>query len=99
MARNTLRRYYKKGEVGLIEWEIRPNIEYENIVIDEAKYEILKDGIVIDANDIDKPEYGKNVIGLAFDTTRFDKGEYLIRVFVTVHPETRIAEIIAQIGD
>lgn len=96
MARNTLRRYYNLGEKRLIEWDLKPNDENDTLVINEneTRYEIYKIG------SDEEPKKGKLVIeekkvGFTFHAN--EEGEFLIKIFVTVPPETVSTELIAQV--
>ena len=96
MARNTLRRYYSLGEKRLIEWELRPNDENDTLVIspDYSGYEIQKIGS--DAEPIKgRLEIGDKKVWLKFHAE--EEGEFLIKIFVTVPPETVSTELIAQV--
>lgn len=93
MARNALRRYYVVGESRVIEWEIRPNNENDTTVITDARYEIYKGEVLIERGSMTRVDNKK--VWFAFNAT--EKGEFLIRGFVTVPPETVSTELIAQV--
>ena len=93
MARNTLRRYYNLGDKRLIEWELRPNDENDILVIEPnySGYEIYKIGSE------EESKKGKLVIedkkvGFTFHAN--EEGEFLVKIFVTVPPETVSTELI-----
>ena len=92
MARNALRRYYVVGEKGLIEWDVRPNDENDILVITEARYEVYKDKGLYDSGSMTIED---KKVSFIFEAK--EKGEFLIRGFVTVPPETKATEIIAQV--
>ena len=92
MARNSLRRYYSIGEKRLIEWDIRPNNENDILVITEARYEIYKGEELVNSGSMTVED---KRVSLVFEAT--DKGEFVIKGFVTVPPETISTELIAQV--
>lgn len=92
MARNSLRRYYSIGEKRLIEWDIRPNNENDILVITEARYEIYKGEELVKFGSMTVED---KRVSLVFEAT--DKGEFVIKGFVTVPPETISTELIAQV--
>ena len=92
MARKSLRRYYNIGEKRLIEWDIRPNNENDILVITEARYEIYKGEELVSSGSMTVED---KRVSLVFEAT--DKGEFVIKGFVTVPPETVSTELIAQV--
>lgn len=92
MARNSLRRYYNIGEKRLIEWDIRPNNENDILVITEARYEIYKGEKLVKSGSMTVED---KRVSFVFEAT--DKGEFVIKGFVTVPPETISTELIAQV--
>ena len=92
MARNSLRRYYNIGEKRLIEWDIRPNNENDILVITEARYEIYKSEELVNSGSMTVED---KRVSFVFEAT--DKGEFVIKGFVTVPPETISTELIAQV--
>lgn len=94
MKRNCLRRYYHRGEKRLIEWSVVPNNELDTLVIVKATYEIFKsDKLVKNGNlDINKQKVGFNFIA-------DEVGEFLIRIYITVPPETLSSELIATVEE
>ena len=99
MARNTLRRYYTIGEEGIIEWEVRPNDEKDLIYVSKATYQIFKDGVQLDTSEMPKIQIGEDKTTVNLPYKAVEKGEFLIRVFITAGPETRATEIIVQVED
>lgn len=98
MARNTLRRYYNLGEKRLIEWDIRSNDENDVFVINKdleyTRYEIYKNG---SEERIAKGELSIKDKRVSFIFNADEEGEFLIKIFVTVPPETVSTELIAQV--
>lgn len=92
MARNSLRRYYSIGEKRLIEWDIRPNNENDILVITEARYEIYKGEKLVNSGSMSVED--KRV---SFVFEAIEKGEFVIKGFITVPPETISTELIAQV--
>lgn len=93
MARNSLRRYYNVGESRVIEWEIRPNNENDTIVISEARYEIYKGETLIKEGSMTSVDNKR--VWFLFEAT--EKGEFVIKGFVTVAPEIISTELIAHV--
>lgn len=93
MARNSLRRYYNVGESRVIEWEIRPNNENDTIVISEARYEIYKGDVLVKEGSMTSIDNKR--VWFLFEAN--EKGEFVIKGFVTVPPETISTELIAQV--
>lgn len=100
MARNTLRRYYSLGEKRLIEWDIRSNDENDTYVINKdieyTRYEIYKNGSEekIKQGELAFTEKDKRV---SFVFSAEEEGEFLVKIFVTVPPETVSTELIVQV--
>jgi hypothetical protein len=90
MARNSLRRYYSVGEKRLIEWDVRPNNENDILVITEARYEVYKGNELIKAGDMTVED---KKVSFIFEAV--EKGEFVVKGFVTVPPETISTELIA----
>lgn len=93
MARNALRRYYNIGEKRLIEWDIRPNDENDILVITEARYEVYKEDELIQNGSM---KIEDKRVSFIFEAV--EKGEFVVKGFVTVPPETISTELIAQVG-
>lgn len=92
MARNALRRYYDIGEKRLVEWDIRPNNENDILVITGARYEIYKEDQLIKSGSM---EITDKRVSFVFEAT--EKGEFVVKGFVTIPPETISTELIAQV--
>ncbi len=83
-----LQREYTVGEKRLIEWQIQPNSKIDTVVVTDARYELLKNGEVIKTGNA---EVSGLKISLMFEAE--EKGNFILRVFVTVPPETIKAEL------
>ena len=92
-----LRREYTAGEKRRIDWEITPNRPDDTVVITEARYEIYPYGSSAE-NDLIKSGTadvdGANV-GFLFEGDK--KGAYLVKLFVTVPPETAETELLINV--
>lgn len=83
-----LQREYTVGEKRLIEWLIQPNSKLDTVVVTDARYELLKNGEVVKTGNA---EVNGLKISLMFEAE--EKGNFILRVFVTVPPETIKAEL------
>ena len=83
-----LQREYAVGEKRLIEWQIQPNSKIDTVVVTAARYELLKNGEIIKT---DNAEVSGHKISHMFEAE--EKGNFILRIFVTVPPETIKAEL------
>ena len=94
MARNCLRRYYHIGEKRIIEWNVRPNNQLDTLVITEAIYEIWSGKQKIQTGKLEVE--GQRV---RFVYQPLEVGEFLIKIFVTVPPETLGTELVVSVEE
>ncbi len=81
-------RQYTVGEKRLIEWQIKPNAQIDTVVVTDARYELLKNGEVVKTG---KADIDGRKLSCMFEAE--ETGSFLLRVFVTVPPETVKAEV------
>lgn len=86
-------RQYTVGEKRLIEWQIKPNTQIDTIVVTDARYELLENGAVVKSGSVD---IGKRMISYMFEAEK--PGNFLLRVFVTVPPETVKTELYIDVS-
>ena len=94
MARNCLRRYYHIGEKRIIEWNLRANNQFDTLVITEAVYEIWKGKEKILTGNMDVED---TRVRLIYQPQQV--GEFLIKIFVTVPPETLSTELVVSVEE
>lgn len=83
-----LQREYTVGEKRLIEWQIQPNSKIDTVVVTDARYEFIKNGEVVKKG---SAEVSGLKISLLFEAE--EKGNFTLRLFVTVPPETIKSEL------
>lgn len=88
-----LNRQYTVGEKRLIEWQIKPNTQIDTVVVTDAHYELLKNGEVVKTGNVD---IDGRKISCMFEAE--ETGSFLLRVFVTVPPETVKAELYIDVS-
>lgn len=88
-----LNRQYTVGEKRLIEWQIKPNSQIDTVVVTKARYELLKNGEVVKTGNMD---VNGRKISCMFEAEEI--GSFLLRVFVTVPPETVKAELYINVS-
>lgn len=88
-----LNRQYTVGEKRLIEWQIKPNTQIDTVVVTDAYYELLKNGEVVKTGIVD---IDGRKISCMFEAE--ETGSFLLRVFVTVPPETVKAELYIDVS-
>ena len=93
-GRNGLRRYYNLGEKRLIEWDLIPNVEIDTLIITDATYEIYKEGELYKKGELDKEEQKVSMIFIPEET-----GDFLIRIYVMVPPESVSAELLVTVRE
>lgn len=90
---NCLNRQYTVGEKKLVEWIIKPNTQIDTIVVTDARYELLKNGEILKTGNVD---VSGCKISYMFEAE--EPGSFLLRVFVTVPPETVKAELSIEVS-
>lgn len=88
-----LKRQYTVGEKRLIEWQIKPNTQIDTVVVTDARYELLKNGNVVKKGIVEISGYKISCMFEAEET-----GSFLLRVFVTIPPETVKAELYIDVS-
>ena len=91
---NFLNRRYKVGEKRLIEWQVKPNSPDDIIVVTDAKYELMKDGIKIENGDASRDGLTVSHFFQAAQT-----GSFMLRLYVTVPPETIVTELYIEVSE
>ena len=84
----SLQREYTVGEKRLVEWSIQPNSKIDTVVVTDARYELLKNGDIIKKG---HAEVNGLKISVMFEAE--EKGNFILRIFVTVPPETIKSEL------
>ncbi len=89
-----LQREYTVGEKRLIEWQIQPNSKIDTVVVTDARYELLKNGKTVKTGNA---EVSGRKISLMFEAE--EEGSFILRIFVTVPPETVKAELRIEVTE
>lgn len=93
MVGTKLRRFYAVGEARRIEWNIVPNDPDDTVVITGARYEILDENN--ETTETGQCDVDGMKVGVLFRAET--AGTYLVRIFVTVPPETAETEIVCSV--
>lgn len=91
---NCLMRQYKVGEKRLIEWQIKPNSPNDTVVVTDARYELLSNGITVKSGNV---TVSNRLISHMFEAE--DAGSFILRIFVTVPPETIETEVYIEVTE
>ena len=91
---NCLMRQYKVGEKRLVEWQIKPNSPNDTVVVTDARFELLSDGAIIKAGTV---TVSNRLLSHMFEAEK--AGSYILRIFVTVPPETIEAEVYIDVTE
>ncbi len=91
---NCLMRRYKIGEKRLIEWQIKPNSPNDTVVVTDARYELLSNGAIVKAGQV---TVNNRLISHIFEAE--NTGSFILRIFVTVPPETVVTELYIDVTE
>ncbi len=85
---SSLSREFEVGEKRLIEWEAVPNSSIDTVVVTNAEYSIIRKGEVIKSG---SASIDGTKISCIFEAE--ETGSFILRISVTVPPETIISDM------
>lgn len=90
--RDYVRKFYVSGEKHLLEWQVNPTSPLETVVITDAVWELIENGAVVKSG---KAKADGQNVSLLFEAE--NEGSFVLRLFVTVPPETVETEILIDV--
>lgn len=91
---NCLMRRYKIGEKRLIEWQIKPNSPNDTVVVTDARYELLSNDVKVKSGNV---TVNNRLISHIFEAE--EAGSFILRIYVTVPPETIETEVYIEVSE
>ena len=85
-------RKYAIGEKVIIDWLVKTKCPFDTVVVEKARWEILHRNEIVDSGTaVVDIRNKKTYISVLFNAK--NQGHYVLRVYVTIPPETVAAEV------